>query len=1268
MSRTKAIHIKQWADELDARGKLPLLVRRLVRRTCPSATIDFPAEEQTRRPGFDGIVSVSQGTQYVPTGNSVWEMGVDSDPKVKASSDFDARTRGKKATPVTKQQDTVFVFVTPRVWDRNLRTEWINEAKNNSRWKDIVVLDCNDLEHWLELVPSVDHWVTRCIGRVPVDGVEELSNHWENLRAISNPVLTPSVFTTSRDEAVEKLESFLGEEANSFHVRTLGYNDGIDFLSALQASRSRDDESYLENCLIVSTSAAWGELCHSREPLVLVTNLPLSNTEIASAVRAGHHAVLVAPRAISRDRDSYYELPRQDYHDVSKALEESGFDVPRARAIGRASHGSSSILKRLLPDHPSGLFPDWASDENKHNLAPYALVGGWVNISPSNATPKFGSGPPIDVDIATEISGHSESQQNEVVNLWSQTHEPLFVQFGNSVLLVSREDAWYLLGGSLTAEQLNRFRDLAVFVLSEDDPALEMPQEDRWTANIFNKVRASSGELQRGLVESLVLMNTYGTVDPPRANVDFVATVRSVLYEVLPADCNWQRWASLGRSLSTLAEADPDYFLNCVETDLASGDPELPKLFQDNTHSIFGGAIHSDLLWALETLCWSPDWLPRASLALARLARFDPGGTYSNRPANSLTDVFLTWLPHTKATTNQCLAVLRQVLEWEPDAGWALLKSLLPCSGSSTTSGTRMPRWRDWANGWTRRVYSDYATQVAGLAIDFAAYDCAKWSEIISGIFYVDGPTTERAIAALEALAAERPNEQERTPLWATIRQTLIDQQEKSEAELFQRLTTVRDAIEPIDPILKHAWLFGNGADLAYLRDNSPTNWHEALTADRIQALRLICEQTGTAGIDQLLQMTDGVGALGWLLGANKLITAQDIRFRERLNSNSPNMLDFARSYASGAFHALSFEFLVDLRMETWTKNEIAALATCFPFNDRTWSWLDQFDPGVTAEYWNTVRPQPWSLSEAEFAKAISALLTVGRGLDAIDTLYGEVRSNGIEIGTDAIADVLESAAILNVQDGSGGRNIRHKLQELIKKLQEDETFPEVRLATLELTYLGIFDSASFRTHGDARPTALMKAVWKDPDFFIQLVVAAYKAEGEHSTTPTEEQRLLARRSYNVLERIDQLPKTESGEIDTEAFTAWVGEVRQKLEALDRHRVTDLLIGQIIARSTYSKSEAWPQFDFASCVQQLATEKLINGFVAQVFNLRGVSSRGLTDGGVQERELAERYKKLADRIRPFSVKLAGAFTQLSVGYLREANREDEEAKRVRWGQ
>ena len=579
-----------------------------------------------------------------------------------------------------------------------------------------------------------------------------------------------------------------------------------------------------------------------------------------------------------------------------------------------------------------------------------------------------------------------------------------------------------------------------------------------------------------------------------------------------------------------------------------------------------------------------------------------------------------------------------------------------------------MPRWREWANGWTRGAYSDYRTKVAGLAIHFAGDDCEKWSEICRGIFYVDGTTSESAISCLEELAVNEKNEDARKPLWDAIRRSLVDHQEKSEEELFQKLANVRDTLEPKDVVLNNAWLFDRQAYFEFLRDKSVEDNGEEHGKRQVQALKAIFQESGVEGIDKLLELSDGGNNIGWMLGANNIVTPTEIDLRKRLSSESETDKQFARGFTNGAFQTKTFEFLDDLPIEEWDDAEVVQLATCFSFNEKTWKWLDRFGSNVNAQYWQDVVVQPWRLSEAEYVTATTSLLSVGRGFDAIDTMHAATQTDGITVKAEAIAKVLEMAAALNVRAPSRERSVRYELQELIKKVQEEGNFDQARLAKIELTYLGVFDSANHRMQNDIRPVALTNAIWDDPDFFVGLVTTVYRGKGEERKEITEEQRLIARRSYDVLEKIEQLPLSDSGEPDLDSFHAWVEVVRAKLTAVKRLSVTDSLIGQIVARSTYSKKGEWPEFNVAQAIESIATDKLISGFVAQVVNLRGITSRGPTDGGQQERDLADRYKNLAERIRPYSQNLAGAFQTLADGYLREAKREDEEAKRERWGQ
>jgi hypothetical protein len=119
--------------------------------------------------------------------------------------------------------------------------------------------------------------------------------------------------------------------------------------------------------------------------------------------------------------------------------------------------------------------------------------------------------------------------------------------------------------------------------------------------------------------------------------------VREVL-EAANADQSGQLWSSLSQVLPALAEASPLCFLDAVDAGLDSGG--LRAVFDPEAESTpFASPTHTGLLWALEALAWSPDYLGGAAQALARLGQVDPGGRWANRPDRSLGQIFLPWHP-----------------------------------------------------------------------------------------------------------------------------------------------------------------------------------------------------------------------------------------------------------------------------------------------------------------------------------------------------------------------------------------------------------------------------------------------------------------------------------------------------------------------------------------------------------------------------------------------------------------------------------------------
>ena len=115
----------RWADTLDARARLSVLLRRLVHSTGTALrAVDFPGNDDSQRPGWDGWVETNVGTPWIPEGKSGWEFGTTKEIGQKANDDF---KKSLEQHSESERQTIVFVFVTPRRWTG--KNAWLKEKK-----------------------------------------------------------------------------------------------------------------------------------------------------------------------------------------------------------------------------------------------------------------------------------------------------------------------------------------------------------------------------------------------------------------------------------------------------------------------------------------------------------------------------------------------------------------------------------------------------------------------------------------------------------------------------------------------------------------------------------------------------------------------------------------------------------------------------------------------------------------------------------------------------------------------------------------------------------------------------------------------------------------------------------------------------------------------------------------------------------------------------------------------------------------------------------
>jgi hypothetical protein len=69
--------------------------------------------------------------------------------------------------------------------------------------------------------------------------------------------------------------------------------------------------------------------------------------------------------------------------------------------------------------------------------------------------------------------------------------------------VISKIDLLYAIAGAVTCDDLKRYYAMGRMVLGEDDPALDLEEDQRWAASMHGKTREFSGAFREGISETL---------------------------------------------------------------------------------------------------------------------------------------------------------------------------------------------------------------------------------------------------------------------------------------------------------------------------------------------------------------------------------------------------------------------------------------------------------------------------------------------------------------------------------------------------------------------------------------------------------------------------------------------------------------------------------------------------------------------------------------------------------------------------------------------
>jgi len=384
------------------------------------------------------------------------------------------------------------------------------------------------------------------------------------------------------------------------------------------------------------------------------------------------------------------------------------------------------------------------------------------------------------------------------------------ISLKNGIWNVSnRELLWRELGSRIFDENLDVFNQCVVTILTECDPKLLLPSDQRDAFSLNGKVLKYSRALRKGVVESLALL---GSSPSALTNCSFkkpeaIATqaVRKIF-----ENADWALWGSLNDLLPLLAEAAPNELLSAIERALQEIPCPYDELFKQEGGAIWGSNYITGLLWALETLAWGEKYLVRVTIILGELAARDPGGKWANRPSNSLSTIFLPWLPQTMASIAKRKVAILTLVKEVPEVGWKLILSTLPHQ-LQTSSGSHKPKYlkiipMDWKNEVNRVEYWEQVSNYAEMAINMAKTDIIKLTELVQHLDSLPPESFEKLLEHCSSAELISTPEAERVSLWTELTKFILKHKRYTEAEwalnssLITKIEKATEALAPINP------------------------------------------------------------------------------------------------------------------------------------------------------------------------------------------------------------------------------------------------------------------------------------------------------------------------------------------------------------------------------------------------------------------------------------------------------------------------------------
>lgn len=822
---------------------------------------------------------------------------------------------------------------------------------------------------------------------------------------------------------------------------------------------------------------------------------------------------------------------------------------------------------------------------------------------------------------------------------------------------------WESEGAMLSDDLLDKFSEIALKVLSEGNPELELPKEQRFASNVYGREWNNSGLIREGIAETLALLGARPEYLTTCSDTKLEATPVRVVKNLLD-NATSERWASLNDVLPLLAEASPTTFLEAASSASDRKDGPFSGVFKEEDGGVTGRNYATGLLWALETLAWSPKHLVSSYRTLANLASIDPGGNYANRPINSLVAILLPWIPRTCAEKETRHNAIKCIIKEQPDVAWEVLLQLLP-RHHSTSFSTHRPKWQlfipdNWEDGVTHDQRWEDEGFYADCALELAGTNSQRLAKLLPFYFHIRTKFSNFAEKYRERLLSETVlnlSEEERLFLWTTIttrtgnhRKFATSDAWKVPEEMLQQLDDVADKLKPQEAGIRYRRLFSGQEHELYEEIGDWEGQRKLLLEKRIQALKEIKEVGGAQILKEFWRSVESPYEVGNACASDNDLIDDEAYLPSLLDSEIDSDNSFAAAYIWRRFHSESWGWINTLDRSKWSADAKADFFVVLPSVKEAWEKAEAELGAKKIKYWERVRIRPEREHLEDLDYAIAQVIDNGRADMAIQCLWlGDLWQT-------SYAATLALRA-LEALDQTKHRIDGYAVRDIFSHLQKSEEVDRGRLATMEWRFLALLDDE------DARPRTLYRHLAENPEYFCETIRLVYRSQFEttqeesieENVSEVDEQKISRiRNAYQLLDHWNSPPGLLSdGNLDEEQMLQWIESVKASCLASGHWKIASFQIGKVFFHAPKDENELWVE-PACRLFDSKDNPEYRRGLEINILNSRGAY---WSSGGKEEIKLAEKWDEIARHAegKLFS-RLAESLRRVSESYRSDAKR------------